>query len=43
MVVPACNPSYSGGRGRRTEFQASLDNVSKTLPQNPNKNKRAKK
>jgi hypothetical protein len=38
-----CNASYSEGRHRRmTEFEASPPEVSKTLSQNKNKNKRTR-
>jgi hypothetical protein len=31
VVVYICNPSYSGGRDRRNEFEASPDKISATL------------
>jgi hypothetical protein len=38
VVVHTCNPSHSGGRGRRI---TSLDKDGETLSQKQNKNKRA--
>jgi hypothetical protein len=37
VVVPACNPSYSGGRGQEGhEFEVRLVKINKTLSQKQN-------
>jgi hypothetical protein len=40
MVVYICNISYSGDGAVRSQFEASLGTVSKTLSQKQNENKR---
>jgi hypothetical protein len=40
MVVHACNPSYSGGRGRRIMVQGWLRKKLKTLSEKQTKSKR---